>query len=249
MQINLENKIALVTGASRGIGKAIALALGKNGATVIGTSTSQAGAEQISKEFESQGIKGYGIALDVTDKAQIGVELDKIQKELGTVSILINNAGITNDNLFMRMKDDEWDKVIETNLSSLFYMSRGCIKPMMKARFGRIVNIGSVVGTMGNAGQTNYAAAKAGLLGFTKSLAREIGSRNITVNAIAPGFISTDMTHALTETQREALLQQVPLGRLGQPDDIASAVLFLVSDAASYITGETLHINGGMYMA
>lgn len=249
MQVNLDNKIALITGASRGIGKAIALALGKSGAVVVGTSTSEAGAELISKEFEKQGIKGFGVALDVTDKIQINVVLEKIQKELGTVSILVNNAGITSDNLFMRMKDDEWDKVIETNLSSLFYMSRGCIKSMMKARFGRIVNIGSVVGSMGNPGQTNYCAAKAGLLGFTKSLAREIGSRNITVNAIAPGFISTDMTHALTEAQREMLLQQVPLGRLGQPEDIASAVLFLVSDAANYVTGETLHINGGMYMA
>ncbi len=249
MQVNLDNKIALITGASRGIGKAISLALGKSGAVVVGTSTSEAGADLISKEFENQGIKGYGVALDVTDKMQINSVLEKIQKELGTVSILINNAGITSDNLFMRMKDDEWHKVIETNLSSLFYMSRGCIKSMMKARFGRIVNIGSVVGSMGNPGQTNYCAAKAGLLGFTKSLAREIGSRNITVNAIAPGFISTDMTHVLTEAQREMLLQQVPLGRLGQPEDIASAVLFLVSDAASYVTGETLHINGGMYMA
>jgi 3-oxoacyl-[acyl-carrier protein] reductase len=249
MQVDLTNNIALVTGASRGIGKAIALKLGESGAIVIGTSTSEAGAEQISQAFDSAGIKGHGVMLDVTNKTQIHAVLEKIQKEIGTVSILINNAGITKDNLFIRMKDDEWDKVIETNLSSLFYMSRGCIKSMMKARFGRIVNIGSVVGSMGNAGQTNYAAAKAGLLGFTKSLAREIGSRNITVNAIAPGFIETDMTHALTEAQREALLQQVPLGRLGQSEDIALAVLFLVSDGAKYITGETLHINGGMYMA
>jgi 3-oxoacyl-[acyl-carrier protein] reductase len=248
MQVNLDNKLALVTGATRGIGKAIALALGKSGAVVIGTSTSESGAEQISKEFEAQGIKGYGLALDVTNKIQINTVLEKIQKESGSISILVNNAGITSDNLFIRMKDEEWDKVIETNLSSLFYMSRGCIKSMMKARFGRIVNIGSVVGSMGNAGQTNYCAAKAGLLGFTKSLAREIGSRNITVNAIAPGFIATDMTHSLPEAQREMLLQQVPLGRLGQPEDIASAVLFLVSDAANYVTGETLHINGGMYM-
>ena len=248
MQVNLENKIALVTGASRGIGKAIAFALGKSGAVVIGTSTSQAGAEQISHEFEQHEIKGYGLELDVTNKTQINAVLEKIQQDFGSVSILINNAGIASDNLFVRMKDDEWDKVINTNLSSLFYMSRGCMKSMMKARFGRIVNIGSVVGSIGNAGQTNYAAAKAGLLGFTKSLAREIGSRNITVNAVAPGFIATDMTHGLTEPQKEMLLQQVPLGRLGQPEDIASAVLFLVSDAASYITGETLHINGGMYM-
>lgn len=249
MQVDLKNNIALVTGASRGIGQAIALKLGQNGAKVIGTSTSQAGAEKISQLFDSHSIDGYGVVLDVTDKDQIQATLEKIQKETGAITILINNAGVTHDNLFIRMKDDEWDKVINTNLSSLFYMARGCMKAMMKARFGRIVNIGSVVGTMGNAGQVNYAAAKAGLLGFTKSLAREIGSRNITVNAIAPGFISTDMTGALNEAQRETLLQQIPLGRLGSAEDIASAVLFLVSDAAAYITGETLHINGGMYMA
>ncbi len=248
MQVNLENKIALVTGASRGIGKAIALKLAKNGASVIGTSTTEAGADQITQMFAEEGLKGQGVMLDITNKMQITSVLDKIQKEWGSISILINNAGITSDNLFIRMKDEEWDKVIQTNLSSLFYMTRGCLKSMMKARFGRIVNIGSVVASMGNAGQVNYAAAKAGLLGFTKSLAREIGSRNITVNAIAPGFIATDMTQSLTEPQRELLLQQVPLGRLGQPEDIALAVLFLVSEAANYITGETLHINGGMHM-
>ena len=248
MQVNLENKIALVTGASRGIGKAIALKLAKNGASVIGTSTTEAGADKITQMFAEEGLKGQGVVLDITNKMQITSVLDKIQKEWGSISILINNAGITSDNLFIRMKDEEWDKVIQTNLSSLFYMTRGCLKSMMKARFGRIVNIGSVVASMGNAGQVNYAAAKAGLLGFTKSLAREIGSRNITVNAIAPGFIATDMTQSLTEPQRELLLQQVPLGRLGQPEDIALAVLFLVSEAANYITGETLHINGGMHM-
>ena len=248
MQVNLENKIALVTGASRGIGKAIALKLAKNGASVIGTSTTEAGADQITQMFAEEGLKGQGVMLDITNKMQITSVLDKMQKEWGSISILINNAGITSDNLFIRMKDEEWDKVIQTNLSSLFYMTRGCLKSMMKARFGRIVNIGSVVASMGNAGQVNYAAAKAGLLGFTKSLAREIGSRNITVNAIAPGFIATDMTQSLTEPQRELLLQQVPLGRLGQPEDIALAVLFLVSEAANYITGETLHINGGMHM-
>lgn len=248
MQVNLENKIALVTGASRGIGKAIALKLAKNGASVIGTSTTEAGADKITQMFAEEGLKGQGVMLDITNKMQITSVLDKIQKEWGSISILINNAGITSDNLFIRMKDEEWDKVIQTNLSSLFYMTRGCLKSMMKARFGRIVNIGSVVASMGNAGQVNYAAAKAGLLGFTKSLAREIGSRNITVNAIAPGFIATDMTQSLTEPQRELLLQQVPLGRLGQPEDIALAVLFLVSEAANYITGETLHINGGMHM-
>lgn len=249
MQVNLTNQVALVTGASRGIGQTIALALGKSGATVIGTSTSQAGANQISALFETQGIKGYGVVLDVTDKTQISEVIDKIQKEIGPLSILINNAGVTQDNLFIRMKDEEWHKVIETNLSSLFYTAKACMKTMMKARFGRIVNIGSVVGSIGNAGQVNYAAAKAGLLGLTKSLAREMGSRNITVNAIAPGFISTDMTDVLTEAQRDALLQQIPLGRLGKPEDIASAVLFLVSEAGSYITGETLHVNGGMHMA
>ncbi len=248
MQVNLENKIALVTGASRGIGKAIALKLAKNGASVIGTSTTEAGADQITQMFAEEGLKGQGVMLDITNRMQITSVLETIQKEWGSISILINNAGITSDNLFIRMKDEEWDKVIQTNLSSLFYMTRGCLKSMMKARFGRIVNIGSVVASMGNAGQVNYAAAKAGLLGFTKSLAREIGSRNITVNAIAPGFIATDMTQSLTEPQRELLLQQVPLGRLGQPEDIALAVLFLVSEAANYITGETLHINGGMHM-
>jgi len=244
----LENQIALVTGASRGIGKAIALQLGQNGATVVGTATSQNGADAISSYFQTAGIKGMGVALNVNDTAQINDVIEKTKTTFGDISILVNNAGITRDNLLVRMKDDEWDDIIETNLKSVFRLSKAVLRAMMKARFGRIINISSVVGTIGNMGQANYAAAKAGLFGFSKSLAREVGSRNITVNSIAPGFIDTDMTRALSEEQQQSLIQHVPLGRLGRPEEIASAVVYLASPAASYITGSTLHVNGGMYM-
>ena len=247
--MNLENEIALVTGASRGIGKAIAVALGQRGATVIGTATSQNGADNISKELQSLQIKGKGLVLDVTDQQSVDQLIGAVQEEYGTPSILVNNAGITKDNLLMRMKDEEWDAIITTNLSSVYRLSKACLKHMMKQRKGRIITISSVVGASGNAGQTNYAAAKAGVIGFTKSLAREVGSRGITVNAVAPGFIDTDMTKALPEAQREALLKEIPLQRLGQPEEIAAAVAFLASSEGGYITGETLHVNGGMYMS
>jgi len=247
--MSLENEIALVSGASRGIGRAIALALGAQGATVIGTATSEGGAEKISAYLTENGVKGQGMVLNVTDTDSISELLSAVQKEFGTVSILVNNAGITRDNLLMRMKDEEWDDIINTNLSSVYRLSKACLRPMMKARKGRIISIASVVGVSGNAGQTNYAAAKAGIIGFTKSLAREAGNRGITVNAVAPGFIDTDMTRALSEEQRDALLGQIPLGRLGQPEEIAAAVAFLASGPAGYITGETLNVNGGMYMA
>jgi 3-oxoacyl-[acyl-carrier protein] reductase len=243
-----DNKIALVTGASRGIGQAIALQLGQNGATVVGTATSQSGADAISQYLQEAGIKGMGIALNVNDTAQLNDVIEKIKTTFGDISILVNNAGITRDNLLVRMKDDEWDDIIETNLKSVFRLSKTVLRAMMKARFGRIINISSVVGTIGNMGQANYAAAKAGIFGFSKSLAREVGSRNITVNSIAPGFIDTDMTRALSEEQQQSLIQHVPLGRLGRPEEIASAVVYLASPAAGYITGSTLHINGGMYM-
>jgi 3-oxoacyl-[acyl-carrier protein] reductase len=245
----LDNEIALVTGASRGIGRAIAQALGAAGATVIGTATSEAGAQAISDALSTAGIKGRGMVLNVTDPASVEAVTKLVGEEFGAPTILVNNAGITRDNLLMRMKDDEWDAIIATNLSSVYRLSKACLRGMTKARKGRIISIASVVGSTGNAGQTNYAAAKAGLLGFTKSLAREVGSRGITVNAVAPGFIDTDMTRALTEAQREALLQSIPLNRLGKPEEIAGAVVFLASDAGSYITGETLHVNGGMFMA
>lgn len=245
----LENQIALVTGASRGIGAAVAQALGKQGATVIGTATSEEGAERITAAFASNGVKGRGVALDVNDAAQVEATLASIAKEYGDVSILINNAGITKDTLLMRMKDDDWDAVISTNLTSVYRLSQAVLRPMMKARAGRIISISSVVGHMGNAGQTNYAAAKAGMAGFTKSLAREVGSRGITVNAVAPGFIDTDMTRSLPEEHRNNLLQHIPMSRLGHVDEIAAAVVFLASPLAGYITGETLHVNGGMYMA
>lgn len=244
----LENQIALVTGASRGIGQAIALQLGQNGATVIGTATSQNGADAISQYLQEAGIKGMGIALNVNDMIQLNDVIEKIKAKFGDISILVNNAGITRDNLLVRMKDDEWDDIIETNLKSVFRLSKAVLRAMMKARFGRIINISSVVGAIGNMGQANYAAAKAGIFGFSKSLAREVGSRNITVNSIAPGFIDTDMTRALSEEQQQSLVQHVPLGRLGRPEEIASAVVYLASPAAGYITGSTLHINGGMYM-
>ena len=246
---SLDNSIALVTGASRGIGAAIALELGKQGATVIGTATTAQGAEQISKILANESVKGTGMALDVNDATQIEAVLKTIAEQYGEIGVLINNAGITRDTLLMRMKDDDWDAVISTNLKSIYRMSQAVLRPMMKARAGRIINVSSVVGHMGNAGQTNYAAAKAGMTGFTKSLAREVGSRGITVNCVAPGFIDTDMTRALSEEQRNDLLQHIPLGRLGQVHDIAKAVAFLASSDAAYISGETLHVNGGMYMA
>jgi len=244
----LENKVALVTGATRGIGQAIALQLGQHGATVVGTATTQNGAESIDRYLKEAGIKGMGIALNVNDAAQVNDVIKKIKETLGEIAILVNNAGITRDNLLVRMKDDEWDEILETNLKSIFRLSRAVLRAMMKARSGRIINISSVVGTIGNVGQTNYAAAKAGIFGFSKSLAREVGSRNITVNCIAPGFIDTDMTRALTEEQQQNLIQHVPLGRLGRPEEIAAAVVFFASPAAGYITGTTLHVNGGMYM-
>ena len=243
-----QGKIALITGASRGIGQAIALQLGKQGAIVIGTATSAAGAEDITAYLQAAGVQGEGRVLQVTDADSVTSTLDAIQKTHGDISILVNNAGITRDNLLMRMKDEEWDDIMQTNLSSVFKLSRGVLRAMMKARYGRIINISSVVGAMGNAGQTNYAAAKAGLVGFSKSLAREVGSRNITVNCVSPGFIDTDMTRALPEAQRDALLTHIPLGRLGQVDDIGHAVAFLASAQAAYITGANLHVNGGMYM-
>ncbi|ENF6038121.1 3-oxoacyl-ACP reductase FabG [Citrobacter amalonaticus] len=243
--MSFEGKIALVTGASRGIGRAIAETLVARGATVIGTATSESGAQAISDYL---GAKGKGLMLNVTDPASIESVLEKIRAEFGEVDILVNNAGITRDNLLMRMKDDEWNDILETNLSSVFRLSKAVMRAMMKKHHGRIITVGSVVGTMGNAGQTNYAAAKAGLIGFSKSLAREVASRGITVNVVAPGFIETDMTRALTDEQRAGTLAAVPAGRLGDPKEIASAVAFLASDEAGYITGETLHVNGGMYM-
>ncbi len=246
--MTLENQIALVTGASRGIGQAVALELGQQGAIVIGTATSESGAEAISNHLNENNIKGAGLALNVTSQESIEALMDQIGKDFGAPSILVNNAGITRDNLLMRMKDDEWDAIMETNLKSVYRMSKACMRGMMKARQGRIINIASVVGETGNAGQTNYAAAKAGVFGFTKSMAREVASRGITVNAVAPGFIDTDMTKGLPEEQKEALLKQIPLNRLGKPKEIAAAVSFLASPGAAYITGFTLDVNGGMYM-
>jgi len=244
----LEGEVALVTGASRGIGRAIALALGEGGAAVAGTATTEAGAAGISKALKESGCSGLGLVLDVTDQTSIDETLARVAGTLGAPTILVNNAGITRDNLLMRMKDPEWESIIDTNLGSVYRMSKACLRAMMKARKGRIINISSVVGASGNPGQTNYAAAKAGMIGFTKSLAREVGSRGITVNCVAPGFIDTDMTRALEDAQREQLLSGIPLGRLGTPEDIAAAVLFLASPQAGYITGETIHVNGGMYM-
>ncbi|WP_374399808.1 3-oxoacyl-ACP reductase FabG [Niveibacterium sp.] len=245
----LEGQIALVTGASRGIGRATALELGRQGAVVIGTATSDSGAEAISAALTEAGIKGVGLRLNVTDAADCEAALARIEQEFGAVSVLVNNAGITRDNIAIRMKDDEWDAVIDTNLKAVFRMSKLVMRAMMKARYGRIVNITSVVGSSGNAGQANYAAAKAGVAGMTRALARELGSRNITVNCVAPGFIDTDMTRALGDGQRDALLGQIALGRLGRPEEIAAAVAFLASPAASYVSGVTLHANGGMYMS
>jgi 3-oxoacyl-[acyl-carrier protein] reductase len=245
----LKGEIALVTGASRGIGRSIAMALAAQGASVAGTATTEVGARSIEQALLDAGHEGIGIVLDVSDSASVEAAIGQITERLGAPGILVNNAGITRDNLLMRMKDEEWDSVIETNLSSLYRVSKACLRPMTKARKGRIINIASVVGAMGNAGQTNYAAAKAGMMGFTKALAREVGSRSITVNCVAPGFIDTDMTRALPDAQRQALIGSIPLGRLGQPEEIAGAVVFLASPAAAYITGETLHVNGGMHMA
>ncbi|MDJ0776218.1 MAG: 3-oxoacyl-ACP reductase FabG [Gammaproteobacteria bacterium] len=244
----LTDQIALVTGASRGIGKSIAAALGAAGATVIGTATSQAGADGITATLSEQGIKGTGMVLDVGEQASVDACLQRIGDEFGMPDILVNNAGITRDNLLMMMKQDQWDDIINTNLSSVYRMCKAVIRPMMKKRGGRIINISSVVGATGNPGQTNYAAAKAGLAGFGKSLAREIGSRGITVNMVAPGFIDTDMTRELAEEQRQKLSEQIPLGRLGSGEEVAAAVVFLASPGAAYITGETIHVNGGMFM-
>ena len=244
----LQNQIALITGTSRGIGKAIALKLGKDGATVIGTATTDEGVKSISNYLSEAGIKGKGIILNVNDADQIRNLFTEIRKEFGEVTILVNNAGITRDDLLVRMKDEKWDEVIGTNLKAIFRLSREVLRSMMMARSGRIINIASIVGSTGNAGQSNYAAAKAGILGLSKSLAREVGSRNITINCVAPGFVDTDMTRALSEKQQQDLLQHVPLKRLGEPEDIASAVAFLASPSAGYITGATLHVNGGMYM-
>lgn len=244
----LQGQIALVTGASRGIGKAVALELARLGATVVGTATSEDGAGKISAYFAEAGAKGRGALLEVRDQAQVDALIAALDKEFGAVSILVNNAGITRDNLAMRMKDDEWDAVIDTNLKAVFRLSKAVMRGMMKARTGRIINITSVVGHAGNPGQANYCAAKAGVSGMTRSLARELGSRNITVNCVAPGFIDTDMTKALDDKQKEGLLSNIPLGRLGSPEDIAAAVAFLASPAAGYVTGSTIHVNGGMYM-
>jgi 3-oxoacyl-[acyl-carrier protein] reductase len=244
----LKGQIALVTGASRGIGQAIALELGRQGAQVIGTATSNDGAEKISAALKEKGVAGKGMTLDVNSAESIAAALSEIEKSSGAPTILVNNAGITRDNLLLRMSEEEWDAILDTNLKSVYRMSKACLRAMTKARGGRIISISSVVGAIGNAGQVNYAAAKAGLVGFTKALAREVGSRNITVNAVAPGFIDTDMTRALPEAQREALLKQIPLGRLGLAEEVAAAVAFLASPQAGYITGTTLHVNGGMYM-
>lgn len=245
----LEGQIALVTGASRGIGRAIAMELGAQGATVIGTATSAGGAADIQQTLDAAGVKGLGAVLNVTDAAACEALLGEIEKTFGAVSVLVNNAGITKDNLSMRMKDEEWDAVIDTNLKAVFRMSRLVMRAMMKARFGRIINITSVVGSSGNPGQANYCAAKAGVAGMTRSLAQELGSRNITVNCVAPGLIDTDMTKGLPEEQRNAMLKAIPVGRLGQPEDIAHAVAFLAGRHAGFITGVTLHVNGGMYMS
>ncbi|OGA26322.1 MAG: 3-oxoacyl-ACP reductase [Betaproteobacteria bacterium RIFCSPLOWO2_02_FULL_67_26] len=244
----LDGKTALVTGASRGIGQAIALELARNGAVVVGTATTPAGADGIRQRLAAAGASGTGMALNVNDAQQSESVVAGIQKQFGDVAILVNNAGITRDNLLVRMKDEEWDEIMATDLKSVYRLSRLVLRSMMKARYGRIINITSVVGVTGNAGQTNYAAAKAGVIGFSRSLAREVGSRNITVNCIAPGFIDTDMTRALNEQQRGALIESIPLGRLGTPRDVAAAALFLASPGADYMTGCTLHVNGGMHM-
>ena len=243
----LDGKLVLVTGASRGIGKAIALTLGEAGATVIGTATTESGADNISKVFAEHQISGKGMKLDVTDNDQVSNLMKNDLEDFGSVDILVNNAGITRDNILLRMKEDEWEDIINTNLSSIYKMSKSVLRGMIKKRSGRIISITSVVGAMGNAGQSNYGAAKAGIIGFTKSLAREVGVRGITVNAVAPGFIETDMTDSLPDDHKEALAGQIPMGRLGTTDEVAQAVLFLADESGSYITGQTIHVNGGMY--
>ena len=244
----MEGQVALVTGASRGIGKAIAESLGAAGATVVGTATTDKGADAISAYMEKAGISGKGMALNVTEPDSIATVIKTITSDYKKIDVLVNNAGITRDTLLMRMKDDDWDAIINTNLTSIFRLSKAVLRGMMKARAGRIISISSVVGSSGNAGQTNYAAAKAGIVGFSKSMAKEVGTRGITVNVVAPGFIDTDMTRELSDDQRDALLGNIPLNRLGKPKEIANAVLFLASDLGSYVTGETIHVNGGMYM-
>jgi len=244
----MNGKLAVVTGATRGIGRAIALALGRQGAIVVGTATTDAGAATIGAYLAEAGVTGKGVMLNVTDAAATDAALAAIQQEFGDIAILVNNAGITRDTLLLRMKDDDWDAVLDTNLKSVFRLSKAVLRGMMKARFGRIINVGSVVGSTGNPGQANYVAAKAGLAGFTKALAQEVGSRNITVNCVAPGFIDTDMTRGLAEEHKAKLLERIPLGRLGAPEDIAEAVAYLASERAAYVTGTTLHVNGGMYM-
>jgi 3-oxoacyl-[acyl-carrier protein] reductase len=244
----LSNQIALVTGASRGIGRAIALELGRNGANVVGTATTEQGAASITGYLSAASVTGKGVVLNVNDAAQVDAVIAGVQRDYGGLGILVNNAGVTKDTLAMRMSDEDWDTVVDTDLKSVFRLSRAVLRSMMKAKTGRIINITSVVGSSGNAGQINYAAAKAGVAGMTRALAREVGSRNITVNCVAPGFIDTDMTKVLSDEQKAALLQNIPLGRLGSPEEIAAAVLFLASPAAAYVTGTTLHVNGGMYM-
>jgi 3-oxoacyl-[acyl-carrier protein] reductase len=246
--MGIEGKVALVTGASRGIGQAIALQLGAQGAVMIGTATSQMGADSITTNLAGAGIRGTGMLLDVTDADSINITVQKIQDAYGVPAILVNNAGITRDNLLMRMKDDDWHHVIDTNLNSIYRLCKACIRGMTKARWGRIINISSVVGSMGNMGQTNYAATKAGIEGFSRAMAREVASRNITVNSIAPGFINTDMTDTLLPEQKSALKANIPMNRLGSPDDIAAVAVFLAGEGSKYITGETIHVNGGMYM-
>ena len=249
MNIELKDQICLVTGASRGIGKAIAIALGQSGATVVGTATTDNGAAAISEYLKESGVNGQGMMLNVTDDESVASVIAAINSEYGAVSTLVNNAGITRDNLLMRMKEDEWDDIMDTNLKSVFRLSKACLRGMTKARYGRIINISSVVGATGNAGQSNYSSAKAGLIGFTKSMAQEVASRNITVNAVAPGFIATDMTDVLEEQQKNALLEKIPLSRLGRPEDVAGCVLFLASNLGDYVTGTTIHVNGGMFMS
>lgn len=247
--MSLENKVALVTGASRGIGAAIADQLGAAGAIVIGTATSESGAAKITERLQAAGIRGAGKVLNVTDPASVAALLAGIQEEFGAPAILVNNAGITKDNLLMRMSEEEWFDVVNTNLSAVYRLSKAVLRGMMKARWGRIINISSVVGAMGNPGQSNYAATKAGVAGFARSLAAEVGSRGITVNTVAPGFIDTDMTKVLSEEQKHGLLSKIPLGRLGKPEEIAAVVGFLASEAGGYVSGETIHVNGGMYMS
>ena len=246
--MSIEGKVALVTGATRGIGKAIAEELGRQGAVVVGTATSEKGAEAITGYLADAGVKGTGLVLDVADNDSVAAVLKAVQDDFGTIEVLVNNAGITRDNILMRMKEDEWDSVLNTNLNSVYRLVKGCLRGMTKARWGRIISVSSVVASMGNAGQANYAAAKSGMEGFTRALAREVGSRNITVNCVAPGFIDTDMTSGLADEHKEALKSQIPMNRLGQPEEIAAVVGFLASQGGGYVTGESIQVNGGMYM-